>query len=454
MLTPLLLFLASSLPPGQIHAAVGAEADPKQTYALYLPSYYDPAKAWPILYGLDAGARGKLVVETYRDAAEKHGWIVAASNVSRNGPWTVIREATEAMVADTRAHLNVDPKRVYFTGFSGGARASFDYASRHPGTVAGIVAAGMGLPDDRDAWSTKVPVFFVAGDEDFNYRPARDAAEALVSAGGISRFRVFAGVHAWFPPIVAMQAIEWHEALAMRSGVAPKDPKKIETLWATALGRAKEAEKLDDVREAQAAYAAAAQAFFGLRDTAEATAAARRLERSQAFRTRRTFEREIDRREDRFVAELRRQFGAKAPWSADREVRAKRIAAIGVPELLRTWREKRGTPEAESAARLLTVAQSSARAQGTQALLDGDAKRAIVILELAVAIAPQDALAQYNLACAWASLGKVDEGIRALRASAEAGFADAAMAETDADLAPLRGTPEFAGLLDRMRANR
>jgi dienelactone hydrolase len=454
VLTPLLFFLASSLPPGQIHAAVGAEADPKQTYALYLPSYYDPAKAWPILYGLDAGARGKVVVETYRDAAEKHGWIVAASNVSQNGPWTVIREATEAMVADTRAHLNVDPKRIYFTGFSGGARACFDYASRHPGTVAGIVATGMGLPDDRDAWSSKVPAFFAAGDEDFNYRPARDAATGLVSAGGTSRFRVFAGVHAWFPPIVALQAIEWHEALAMRSGVAPRDPAKIEALWTSALARAREAEAAGDVREAQAGYAAAAQTFFGLRETAEATSNARRLERSEAFRTRRNFEREIDRREDRFVAELRRQFGPRAPWSADPEVRAKRIAALGVPELLRTWREKRGTPEAESAARLLTVAQSGARAQGTQALLDGDAKRAIVILELAVAITPQDSLAQYNLACAWAQLGKVDEGIAALRSAADAGFADAAMAETDSDLAPLRGKPEFPGLLDRMRANR
>jgi hypothetical protein len=105
VLAPALFFLASSLPPGQIHDAIRTEADANQTYALYLPSSYDPAKTWPVLYGLDAGARGKLVVETFRDAAEKHGWIVAASNVSRNGPWNAIREATDAMVTDTRAHL-------------------------------------------------------------------------------------------------------------------------------------------------------------------------------------------------------------------------------------------------------------------------------------------------------------------------------------------------------------
>ena len=450
----MLLFLASSLPPGQIHESVSAEGDARQTYALYLPSSYDPAKAWPIVYGLDAGARGKLVVETYRDAAERYGWIVAASNVSRNGPWSVIRAATESMVEDTRAHLNVDPRRVYFTGFSGGARACFDYASRRRGKVAGIIATGMGLPDDRDDWSPKVPVFFAAGDEDFNYRPARDAADALVSAGGISRFRVFEGVHAWFPPAVAMQAIEWHEALAMRSKVEPGEAARIEALWGRAIARAKEAERAGDLREAQAEYAAAAQTFFGLRDTAEATAGARRVEKSEAYRKRRTFEREIDRREDRFVAELRRQFGPRAPWNPDPAARAKRIAAVGVPDLLRTWQEGRGTPEGVSAARLLTVAQSGARSQGTQALLDGDAKRAIVILELAIAITPQDVLAQYNLACAWAKLGEVDRGMAALRAATDAGFSDAAMAEEDEDLAPLRDATGFPLLIERMRANR
>ena len=100
------------------------------------------------------------------------------------------------------------------------------------------------------------------------------------------------------------------------------------------------------------------------------------------------------------------------------------------------------------------MAQSGARAQGTQALLDGEPKRAIVTLELAVTISPQDAVSHYNLACAWARLGDLGRGVASLRSAADAGFADAGMVENDPDLAPLRGEAAYAGLLERMRANR
>ncbi len=55
-----------------------------QSYALYLPSNYTPSKRWPILYAFDPGARGRIPVTLYKDAAEKHGYIVAGSNNSQN----------------------------------------------------------------------------------------------------------------------------------------------------------------------------------------------------------------------------------------------------------------------------------------------------------------------------------------------------------------------------------
>src|SRR5436190_21530230 len=78
---------AQTLPRGQIVEAVTTIADATQTYALYLPSTYSADHAWPILIGFHPGARGRAIVETYRDAAERYGFIVAGSNSSRNGPW-------------------------------------------------------------------------------------------------------------------------------------------------------------------------------------------------------------------------------------------------------------------------------------------------------------------------------------------------------------------------------
>ena len=59
--------------------------DPSQTYALYLPSAYSPERQWSVIFAFHPAARGPLMVEKFRAAAEQYGYIVAASNNSRNG---------------------------------------------------------------------------------------------------------------------------------------------------------------------------------------------------------------------------------------------------------------------------------------------------------------------------------------------------------------------------------
>jgi poly(3-hydroxybutyrate) depolymerase len=78
--------------------------------------------------GFHLGGRGIAIVEKYPGRAEKYGYIVAASNNSRNGPWDVSERAIVAMTRDlSRAILN-DQKRLYATGHSGGARVAMQIA--------------------------------------------------------------------------------------------------------------------------------------------------------------------------------------------------------------------------------------------------------------------------------------------------------------------------------------
>src|SRR6267143_2302869 len=72
-------------PRGEIVESVACKSDLQQSYALYLPSQYTPDKKWPMLYAFDPGARGKLPVSLFKDAAEKFGFIVVGSNNSKNG---------------------------------------------------------------------------------------------------------------------------------------------------------------------------------------------------------------------------------------------------------------------------------------------------------------------------------------------------------------------------------
>src|SRR5439155_13105435 len=76
---------------------VTALANPRQSYALYLPLKYSREHRWPVVYVFDPGARGQLALQQFQHAAELHGLIVAASNNSRNGPWAPEFEAADAM---------------------------------------------------------------------------------------------------------------------------------------------------------------------------------------------------------------------------------------------------------------------------------------------------------------------------------------------------------------------
>ncbi|MDH5707077.1 MAG: hypothetical protein OEZ45_13775, partial [Candidatus Aminicenantes bacterium] len=95
---------------GEIIEKVVCEDKPEQSYTLFLPSAYIPEKTWPILYAFDPGARGRVPLEHFKDAAEKYGYIVAASNNSRNGPWGVVFRAAEAVWSDTNARFSIDPR--------------------------------------------------------------------------------------------------------------------------------------------------------------------------------------------------------------------------------------------------------------------------------------------------------------------------------------------------------
>ena len=72
-------------------------------------------------------------------AAAQYGYIVAGSNISRNGPWSVSVAALQAMLTDLGRRFSVDPQRVYLTGLSGGARVALQVALADT-KIAGVIA--------------------------------------------------------------------------------------------------------------------------------------------------------------------------------------------------------------------------------------------------------------------------------------------------------------------------
>ena len=210
---------AQGLQRGTVVDPIQCADDQTQTYALYLPATYSPEREWSVLFAFHPAARGRLMVEKYQAAAEQYGYIVAASNNSRNGPHAVSAAAAQAMSADVSRRFSIDPRRVYLTGMSGGARVALGIALAG-NTIAGVIASSAGYPDSQPRANVPFAVFSTAGTEDFNYVEMRLLDRKLSSPHFLA---VFQGGHTLPPNDLAVDAIEWMELQAMQSGRRSRD---------------------------------------------------------------------------------------------------------------------------------------------------------------------------------------------------------------------------------------
>ncbi|HYA18352.1 MAG TPA: hypothetical protein VEF06_12850 [Bryobacteraceae bacterium] len=267
----------NDLPKGKVIDVVICKADKNQSYALYLPSNYSADRKWPVLLAFDPRARGDMPVGRYQAAAEKFGWIVAGSNNSRNGPAKFSLDAAKAMETDVEARFSVDPKRLYATGQSGGARFAIDLVGSSKDKFAGVIPSSAGWPPGAGG-GLELPfvVFGTAGTEDFNYLEITRTDRVLDTP---HRIRIFEGGHTWPPSEVAVEALEWMEIQAMRTGTRPRDEAMIDRVFNA---RKAELAAKTDLGEQYYANKEIAADFKGLRAVSEFAAKAEEMTNSKA----------------------------------------------------------------------------------------------------------------------------------------------------------------------------
>jgi poly(3-hydroxybutyrate) depolymerase len=288
---------AQDLPRGAIVDDVKCAADAAQSYALYLPSAYSPGRTWSLLIAFHPGARGRAMVEKYAAPAEQYGYIVAGSNTSRNGPWALSGAAVQAMSADLGRRFSIDARRVYLTGLSGGARVAMQVALGK-NDIAGVIASSAGYPDSRPRSTVPFAVFGTAGTEDFNYLEMRQLDRKLTSPHHLT---VFNGGHSLPPDEVALEAIEWMELQAMKSGRRTRDDVLVERLFdkrQRQLGAAAGPAGMVHLLDALVAD------FTGLRDVSAEAARARELSAQPDVRKMLARERSDDDTEARLLQEI------------------------------------------------------------------------------------------------------------------------------------------------------
>ena len=351
---------AQVLQRGMVIDRVECSDDTAQTYALYLPSGYAPERRWSLLLAFHPAARGRLMVEKYQAAAERYGYIVAASNNSRNGPYAVSMAAAQAMMTDVSRRFSIDPQRVYLAGMSGGARVAMGIALTNH-NVAGVIASSAGYPDSQPRASVPFAVFSTAGIEDFNYIEMRLLDRKLTSPHFLA---VFEGGHALPPDDIASDALEWMELRAMQSGGRNRDDG-----WAGSILQKRRARIAASSNPTDTIYLlrALVSDFKGLLDVSAEESRLGRMANQADVKKALKRERDADDAEGRMLGEI---FELESRLGDDGRLPALMTLRDRLTKLSRTAASEADTPERSQARRVLRsiTAGASGRVQDREYL--------------------------------------------------------------------------------------
>lgn len=427
---------------GTVIARLTCLGDAAQSYALYLPSSYSPDRRWPIIYAFDPLGRGTVPVELYKQAAEKYGYIVAASNNARNGPAALEMAAGQAVWYDTHERLAIDKDRVYTTGFSGGARfATFFALYCYTCSVAGVIAHGAGYPKERSATNDHFLYYAAIGNADFNYPEIIALRTKKEEHGASFKVKIYDGPHQWAPPEVVQDAIEWLELKAMQSGRKKPDPAFVHGLFQKVQAEAAQSAQSGDVITEFYALRSIVFDFKGLEDVTRFESPLSALKSSKLLK-------KANREQNQAIE---KQNSLTATTSSD----ISQLGTVGlqqVPELreriMSVFSELRRQAKSGSRDHLIYVRAINQLLlegieDGQEQFRSGEYERAAAYFELMADAAPDQSSPLLLLAETRVRTGDKKAALKALQAAVKRGVKSQQTLTQDPELAPLFSDPEF-----------
>jgi predicted esterase len=437
--------------PGTVHASVTVAADPTNSYALYLPSAYSPAKRWPLLLVFDPFARGEVSVKLFHEAAEKYGFIVVGSNNSRNfqDPSAAIR----TLWTDVKERYTIDPRRIYTAGLSGGARVASTVALACRNCIAGVIANSAGLPNGATLPGPEVSDWFLAaGTTDFNYPEQLHLKESFDAHKVVSRFVVFEGPHNWMPKDFAERALAWLQVRAMVKGLVPIDKEFVGQQFESRVAEAQSEQKAGDVLAATRGYREIAQDFSTFRDVKPQMALARSLAESDEFHKAKKNEKAALELQD----EIAKKIGslvAGINQSPDERTGFFSQLESAVNDAYRDKKESSHPAQRQGIERGLASAFAFAAESGQQAMLKKDFVSAKSMFQAGEIILPESAWASYLVAMAQAELGEKKPAIQELKKAVEKGMTNAKALDDNA-FDRIRNDAEFKEISAKLAAGK
>jgi len=390
-----------------------------------------------------------MPLERAKEAAEQYGFILAGSNNSRNGPYKPQLEAADAMVVDTQLRLAIDLHRVYFAGFSGGARVAALLALQCKCAV-GVLLSGAGFPVGASpSRENSFAVFSAVGNVDFNYPELISLQDKLQQADYPHWLRVFDGPHEWAPPQVFEEALAWFRLNAMKSNREPREDVFVRTHLLKSTAYAESLEKDGNALVAWREYSQVAAAYDSLADIETLRAKADLLGKEKTVHDSLKKERSDFEEQQRLTAIIQVALSAKRP--ADPDAADTDNDADEKARQLRSLTEQEKHVERKIVLqRALSGVLVGCMEAGFDLLERKDYPRAVRAFSCATQADPSSQWAWSNLAVAQALSGNRKDAIKALRhardlATDKASFANWLNSEKAFD--SLRDAADFKTLL-------
>jgi phospholipase/carboxylesterase len=190
-------------------------------FSMYVPEYYTPDRAWPLVVALHGGSgNGRAFLWSWLADARSHGAIVVAPTAI-GGTWALMGDDADTpnlsrILERVESRWRLDPKRRLLTGMSDGgtfcyvtglrAEAPFTHLAPVASTFHPLMAQFADADRVRD-----LPIHLVHGRLDwmFPVQTARDARDALTIAGAAVTYRELDDLSHCYPREINAALLAW-----------------------------------------------------------------------------------------------------------------------------------------------------------------------------------------------------------------------------------------------------
>ena len=223
--TALLARLAEAPPRDDVGVAhLANESAARGGFSLYVPEYYTPDRAWPLVVALHGGSgHGRGFLWSWLRDSRSHGAIVV-SPTALGETWALTGPDVDTpnlgrMLQMVRDRWNIDSTRMLLTGMSDGGTFSYvsglepDCPFTHLAPIAAAFQPMLAQMADP-ARLAGLPIHLAHGALDwmFPVQMARDARDALAAAGASVTYREIEDLSHTYPRELNPQILAWLDA--------------------------------------------------------------------------------------------------------------------------------------------------------------------------------------------------------------------------------------------------